>query len=102
MGAAGNALTAAGNAQSSANEALQGVNSNAGDITNLTSRIQTAEQKITADTIVSTVINSQQYKTDQENVYQMIDDSAVWVKSISPESPELNMLWLDISMSPSV
>ena len=66
MGAAGNALTAAGNAQASANEALQGVNANAGDITNLTSRIQTAEQKITADAIVSTVLNSQQYKVDQE------------------------------------
>ena len=68
MGAAGNALTAAGNAQSSANEALQGVNANAGNISNLTSRIQTAEQKITADAIVSTVLNSQQYKVDQEAI----------------------------------
>ena len=61
-----------------------------------------AEIKFDDNAVITTVLNSQQYKDDQRNLYQSIEDSAVWVKGLEPESPELNMLWLDISVSPSV
>lgn len=77
------------------------------DVTDSLDKIDTLEEKISEikldeDSIISTVLNSQQYKTDQENMYQTIDDSVVWVHGVAPENPEVDMLWLDISSAPSL
>ena len=59
---AANAQTAADAAQSSADSAQSTADSNASSITALTTRVESAEQKITADAIVSTVTSSTSYK----------------------------------------
>lgn len=51
-------------AQNTANTANATANTNKTNISNLTSRVSTAEQKITADAIVSTVTSSSTYKND--------------------------------------
>ena len=51
-------------AQNTANTANSTANANKNNLSNLTSRVSTAEQKITSDAIVSTVTSSSTYKND--------------------------------------
>ena len=68
--AAFNAQTAADNAAGIASQAKAAADKNAGDIGGLATRVNAAEQKITADAIVNTVTKSTVYTTDINTVKQ--------------------------------
>ena len=83
---ANTAKTTANTANTTANTANATANTNKTNISNLTSRVSTAEQKITADAIVSTVTSSSTYKNaltgkvDTNKIISSINQTAESIK----------------------
>lgn len=64
LDAAAGAVNTADAAQSSANAAQAAANKNGEEISTLTERVSSAELKLQADAIVSTVTSSEKYQND--------------------------------------
>ncbi len=84
----------------------------------LSTRLASAEQKVTPESIVSTVTSSSEYQEDQTAMQTQIQQNAnnialkvsyatyntekVYRGTTAPASPYTNMLWLDISATPNL